>query len=174
MADKLMQRGELVPDNLMNKMVARRLEEPDCGRGYILDGFPRTLAQADWLDDHRGESRAALPVVAISIDVDRIELLQRVTGRRICASGHIYNIHSQPPRIAGVCDEDGLPLLQRSDDSEAVFEQRMKSFKEQTAPVIEHYRALGRFAEVDGALMVGQVSDEITFALRRLRGRVGA
>ncbi len=173
LADELMQRGELVPDDLVNKMVAKRLLEPDCGRGYILDGFPRTLAQASWLDDYLARSRA-LPVVALSIDVDRDELLKRVTGRRICAAGHIYNVHSQPSRIAGVCDEDGLPLQQRSDDSKAVFEQRMKSFEEQTAPVIKHYRSLGRFAEVDGVLTVGQVSDEIGLVLRRLRGQVGA
>ena len=174
MADELMQRGELVPDDLVNEMVAERLASADCRRGYILDGFPRTLAQANWLDAYLAQIKTAFPVVAISIEVDREELLKRITGRRICPSGHIYNIYSQPSKVAGVCDVDGQELQQRSDDSIAVFEQRMKSFQEQTAPVVEHYRTQGRFAEVDGALQVEQVSSEIGFALQRLRGMAGA
>lgn len=168
-ADQLMQRGELVPDELVNRMVAGRLDEPDCGRGYILDGFPRTLAQADWLDGNLGGTGSATPVVAISISVDHAELLRRVTGRRICAAGHIYNVYSHPSLVGGMCDVDGLVLEQRSDDSDAVFEQRIKSFEEQTAPVVEHYRGLGRFAEVNGALPIDQVSAGIEGALKRLR-----
>ena len=169
LADELMRRGELVADDLVNKMVARRLAEPDCGRGYILDGFPRTLAQADWLDGHLGNTETTAPVVAISIRVDQEELLRRIMGRRICAAGHIYNVYSHPPLVGGMCDVDGLVLEQRTDDSVAVFEQRMKSFEEQTAPVIEHYRGLERFAQVDGGLQIAHVSDEIVFALERLR-----
>ena len=169
-ADELMQRGELVPDDLVNRMVAGRLGQADCKRGYILDGFPRTLAQASWLDGYLGDVQAALPVVAISITVDYGELLRRVTGRRICGAGHIYNVYSHPPLVGGMCDVDGLLLEQRSDDSEAVFEQRMKSFGEQTTPVVEHYRGMGRFAQVDGALAISRVSDEIESALKRLRG----
>ena len=170
LADELMRCGELVPDDLVNKMVAGRLAERDCRRGYILDGFPRTLAQADWLDDFLGGTEASTPLVAISIQVDPDELVRRVTGRRICAAGHIYNVYSQPSLVSGVCDVDGLVLEQRSDDSERVFEQRMKSFDEQTAPVIEHYRALGRFAQVDGTMAVEHVGDAIVFSLERLRG----
>ncbi len=174
LADELMQRGELVPDDLVNRMVAKRLTEQDCARGYILDGFPRTLAQADWLDGFLKESAATYPVVAISIEVDHNELLRRITGRRICPAGHIYNVYSQPPRVEGVCDVDGQRLEQRSDDSETVFEQRMKSFRDQTAPVVEHYRAQGRFADVDGAEEIGRVSGAIEAALRRLRAQAGA
>lgn len=169
-ADELMQRGELVSDDLVNRMVARRLARPDCGQGYILDGFPRTQPQADWLDEYLGTPVRGLPVVAISITVKYEELLQRVTGRRICPAGHIYNVYSNPPLVGGICDVDGMALEQRSDDLETVFEQRMMSFEQQTAPVLKHYQSMGRFVEVDGALSVDQVSDSIERVLRRLRG----
>ena len=169
LADELMQRGQLVPDELVNKMVAARLADPDCGRGYILDGFPRTLAQANWLDGYLIETNAACPVVAIHIKVDHDELLRRITGRRISPVGRIYNIYTAPPRVPGKCDVDGSTLVQRNDDSEEVFEERMKTFHEQTAPVIEHYRECGRFAEVDGSLAVEAVTAAIRAELQRLR-----
>ena len=103
-------------------MVAERLAQPDYPRGYILDGFPRTLAQAEWLDAHLAETRAEYPVVVLSLLVDRDDLLKRITGRRICSEGHIYNVHSHPPKVEGICDIDGTPLGQRKDDTEAVFE----------------------------------------------------
>lgn len=169
LADDLMQRGVLVPDDLVNKMVAGRLSESDCRDGYILDGFPRTLAQAAWLDEFVAAAPLDLPVVAISIRVDHDELLRRITGRRICPDGHIYNIYTQPPIITGQCDLDGKPLNQRNDDSEAVFEERMRTFYTQTAPVVDHYRSLGRFVEVDGSVAIPQVTDGIESALVYLR-----
>lgn len=169
LADERMQRGELVSDDLVNQMVAERLQGPDCTRGYILDGFPRTLAQADWLDCSLALNKVAYPVVAISIHVSHKELLQRITGRRICPHGHIYNIYSHPPAIASICDLDGEKLEQRNDDTEAVFENRMKSFHDQTAPVVDHYCRQGRFCEVNGAESVGDVTVEIRSALKRLR-----
>lgn len=171
LADELMRRGELVPDQVVNEMVASRLAEADCERGYILDGFPRTLAQADWLDHYQSTGRPDLPVVAISIVVTHDELLRRVTGRRISAAGRIYNIYTQPPKLQGVCDVDGTPLEQRTDDSEPVFEQRMMAFHEQTAPVVEHYRQQGRFAEVNGSANVDEVTAAILVELIRLRAQ---
>jgi adenylate kinase len=168
LADDLMQRGKLVPDDLVNKMVAARLADPDCIRGYILDGFPRTLAQAHWLDGFLRDS-GAKPVVAISIRVDHDELLKRITGRRISPAGRIYNIYTAPPRVPGICDVDGSTLVQRNDDSEEVFEQRMKTFHEQTEPVIAHYRSAGRFAQVDGSQAVEEVTAAIRAELKRLR-----
>ena len=173
-ADAVMQRGELVSDELVNKMVADRLLEPDCKRGFILDGFPRTLAQAEWVDGWLTARKEALPVVAVSLSLDYEDLLKRVTGRRISSAGRIYNIYSAPPKVDGVDDVDGTPLEQRADDTEPVFEQRMKTFHDQTAPVIEHYRALHRFAEVDGAAAVEQVTDDIVNALERYRHQGGA
>ncbi len=169
LAEQRMERGELVPDELVNEMVAERLEYADCSRGYILDGFPRTLAQADWLDGTLAKHQAAYPVVAISIEVGRDELLHRITGRRICPQGHIYNIYSQPPVVIDVCDLDGEKLEQRNDDTEDVFERRIQSFHDQTAPVINHYGRRGRFCKVNGAEDIDLVTMQIRSALQRLR-----
>ncbi len=169
-AKALVDQGVLVSDDLVNRMIADRLSQPDTLRGYILDGFPRTLNQAEWVDSHLYADSAALPIVAISIVVDYEQLLHRITGRRICPSGHIFNIYSTPPTVPGSCDVDGSALVQRPDDSEAVFTERMKTFDSQTAPVIEHYRKLGRFEEINGDQPVEQVTAEIKpDALKRLR-----
>ena len=168
-ADRLMSTGQLVPDDLVNQMVAVRLAQVDCAHGYILDGFPRTLAQADWLDNFLGETGAAFPVVVLNLQVDRQDLLRRITGRRICPHGHIYNIYTQPAAVDGICDVDGAPLTQRKDDTESVFESRMKVYDQETAPVIPHYKAQGRFAEVDGLRDVAEVTAAIRTELRRLR-----
>lgn len=175
LADGLMKQGRLVPDDLVNQMVEKRLADPDAARGYILDGFPRTLPQASWLDGLLASlGPASLPVVAVSITVHYDVLLKRITGRRTCPScKSIYNVFSHPPKVVGKCDFDGATLEQRSDDTEEVFAERMKTFAAQTAPVVEHYRALGRFAEVDGERAVETVTAEIETALKRLRGMEG-
>ena len=173
-ADQVMQRGELVSDDLVNEMVADRLIRPDCEHGFILDGFPRTLAQAEWVDAWLKARAHALPVIAVSLRVEHDELLKRITGRRISAAGRIYNIYSAPSKMEGVDDVDGSPLEQRADDTEPVFEQRMRTFHQQTAPVVEHYRRLDRFAEVDGASGVEHVTIEIVEALERFRLAGGA
>jgi adenylate kinase len=168
-ARSLMDKGQLVSDELVNEMVAARLAQPDVARGYILDGYPRTLNQAEWIDKHLASTSQTLPLVALSIVVGYDELLRRITGRRICPAGHIYNIYTNPPAVEGKCDMDGQTLIQRSDDSEKVFHERMKTFEEQTAPVITHYCKQGRFEEVDGIRSVDEVTASITGALRRLR-----
>ncbi len=173
--------GILVPDALVNRMVADRLSQPDATRGYILDGYPRTLGQAEWLDarlagegfpSHSGElpQDAALPVIAVAIEVRYDELLRRITGRRTGpVSKRIYNVYTNPPVSPGVCDVDGEPLVQRPDDTDEVFHERMKAFRDLTAPVIDHYRALGRFEVVDGEQSVEAVTGNIVAALKRLR-----
>ncbi len=168
-AKSLMDQGQLVPDDLVNQMVADRLTRPDTHRGYILDGFPRTINQAEWLDAQLARDSNTLPVVAISIVVGYDQPLHRITGRRISPAGRIYNIYSSPPAVAGICDVDGSTLVQRPDDSETVFSERMKTFTSQTAPVIEHYRRQGRFEEVDGAQSVERVTADIEEALVALR-----
>ena len=187
MANQVMQRGELVPDTLVNDMVALRLTEPDVARGFILDGFPRTLGQAAWLDDTLarqaiapdgkptdsvvGTPISALPVVAVSIQVDYTRLLRRISGRRNCpVCQTIYNIYLRPPKSEGVCDVEGSPLVQRSDDTEDTFAGRMLTYQTLTAPVVEHYRALRRFAEVDGDQPVAGVAASIVSSVERLRG----
>ncbi len=169
MADELMATGQLVPDDLVNQMVATRLTEPDTKRGYILDGFPRTLNQAEWLDLQLANS--ALPVIAVSIVVPERVLLERITGRLTCpVCGTIYNRYTGPAGAAGVCDREGAKLVQRADDTEPVFYERMKAFEAKTADVIEYYRAQdSRFAEVDGNRPVDEVTQSIRATLFRLR-----
>jgi len=170
-AKALMDRGELVPDDLVNEMVADRLQQPDTANGYILDGFPRTLGQAEWLDGHLAKQPGSLPVVAVSIKVGYTQLLRRITGRRNCpVCKSIYNIYLQPPKVDELCDLDGTPLARRSDDTEEVFEERMRTYESLTAPVVEHYRALGRFEEVDGEQPVDAVEAAVMAAVLRLRG----
>jgi adenylate kinase len=167
-----MQQGKLVSDGLVNEMVAVRLAEPDTRLGYILDGYPRTLAQANWLDGRLQQTPGSLDVVAISIQVEYTKLLRRVTGRRICPTcKRIYNVYFQPPQKDTLCDVDGTPLEQRPDDVESVFEQRIKTYEAETAPVVEHYRGHGRFADVDGDLPVDAVTLSIKAAVARLRGQ---
>jgi adenylate kinase len=169
-AREAMDRGELVPDSLVNEMVAVRLRERDTAAGYILDGFPRTLPQASWLDGRLAAQSEALHVVAVSIHVDYNQLLRRITGRRNCpVCQTIYNVHSKPPKVDGFCDLEGAALVQRADDTEQVFAERMRAYSAQTAPVVEHYRALGRFAEVDGDRPIAEIAAGIVTAVERLR-----
>jgi adenylate kinase len=169
LAEDLMAKGQLVPDDLVNEMVSERLAEPDTEHGYILDGFPRTLNQAEWLDTKL--VAYMLPVVAVSIVVEERVLLERITGRRMCpACGTIYNIYTQPPKHDEVCDADGTKLVQRADDTEEVFQERMKAFAQKTSAVIEYYRSHGnRFAEVGGDRPVHEVTKSIRAALLKLR-----
>src|ERR1035441_1955227 len=158
-AKEIMGRGELVPDSLVNEMVAARLLEPDTSNGYILDGFPRTLPQAGWLDGRLASQSTTLPVVAVSIQVDYNQLLRRITGRRNCpVCQTIYNVYGKPPQKDGICDIEGAALVQRADDTEKVFEERMRAYEAMTAPVVEHYKALGRFAEVDGSRPIDRIA----------------
>ena len=169
-AQAVMDRGDLVPDSLVNDMVAVRLNEPDTIRGYILDGYPRTLNQADWLDDRIAARPESLPVVAVSIQVDYNQLLRRITGRRNCpVCQTIYNVYAKPPRISGICDIEGAALVLRADDTEEVFAERMRAYAALTEPVVEHYRATGRFAEVDGNRPIDVVVAGIVAAVERLR-----
>ena len=176
-ASDVMARGELVSDDLVCDMVKHRLREPDCERGFILDGFPRTPAQAGWLDaflEHEffdklraGKCR---PIV-ILIDVDYNQLLLRLTGRRTClANGHIYNVHFQPPRVDEVCDLDGSKLVIRNDDREEVIRERLTAYERQTRPVAEYYHLQGRLFTVDGSLPADTVTERV---FREIESHVG-
>jgi adenylate kinase len=167
-AAPIMAAGELVPDDLVLAMVADRLSQRDCERGFILDGFPRTVAQAEWLDGFLA-SRTFLgrkvPPVVISIEVGYNQLLQRLTGRRSCpVDGKIYNIYSHPPKKNGVCDFCGSQLVQREDDREEVISERLKSYEQKTLPLVDYYRKQGRLHVLNGELPVEQVTAE-TFAV---------
>jgi len=169
-AKEIMRRGELVPDAMVEEMVACRLQQPDTERGYLLDGFPRTLVQANWLDGYLKQQEVLLPVIAVNIQVDYNQLLRRITGRRICpVCQHIYNIYSQPPQRGGFCDVDGSRLVQRADDTLEVFTERMRAYEALTAPVIEHYREMGRFLVVDGNRPVEEIAGDIVAEVARWR-----
>ena len=171
-AKDIISRGQLVSDPIVNQMVWHRLILEDTYRGYILDGYPRTLEQADFLDKALAGANfpPKLPVIAINITVSYTELQHRITGRRTCPiCKSIYNVFSNPPKVADHCDLEGAKLEQRPDDTEAVFIERMKTFNAQTAPVIEHYSKQGRFQEVNGEQTVANVIADITDALKRLR-----
>ncbi len=168
-AKAIMERGDLVPDELVCDMVASRLQEADCARGFILDGFPRTVGQAEWLDTQLASMRerkkgdvaarqaCAAPVV-IRLVVDYNVLLRRITGRRSCPTcGRIYNVYFQPPKVQGNCDFDGSALVTRPDDEESVFAERMRAYEQQTLPLVDYYRERGRLIEVDGEQPVEEV-----------------
>jgi adenylate kinase len=170
-ANAVMARGELVSDDLVCEMVRLRLQEPDCKRGYVLDGFPRTAAQAGWLDallddplfDNSRVSRVirAWPIV-IRLDVDYNQLLLRISGRRTCPTcGRIYNVHFQPPRFDEVCDVDGSKLVTRNDDRLEVIQPRLATYQEQTFPVAEYYQRTGRLISVNGDLPMDEVTEQI-------------
>jgi len=167
-AKDVMARGELVPDELLYDMVAQRLREADCERGFILDGFPRTAAQAAWLDGflerelfEKSRRGKCLPIV-IRIDVDYNDLLRRLTGRRTCpVCGRIYNVHLQPPRVDELCDVDGSKLVTRNDDREEVIRERLHAYEQQTRPVADYYEREGRLVSVDGSSAAEQVFERI-------------
>ena len=145
-----MEAGELVPDEVVCGIVEERIGQPDCRNGFILDGFPRTIAQAEFVDRMLSAKGRGKPLV-IDVTVDRDLLFKRLTGRRTCSlCGEIYNVYFNPPRVEGSCDNDGGRLLQRADDSEETIRQRFEAYDKQTSPLIEYYRAKGLLHEVDG------------------------
>ena len=168
-AKAVMARGELVSDDLVCGMVRERLMQPDCRPGYILDGFPRTAAQAGWLDalleselfDNSRPTRA-WPIV-VRLDVDYNQLLLRITGRRSCPTcGRIYNVHFQPPRVDEICDEPhATKLVTRNDDRLEVIQPRLTAYQEQTRPVADYYQRTGRLIAVNGDRPVDEVTREI-------------
>ena len=164
-ADPLMKAGQLVPDELMLPMVAERLRQPDCQRGYILDGFPRTVGQAEGLDEYLETATfggTKMGPVVISIEVGYNQLLQRLTGRRSCpVDGRIYNIYFQPPQKEGLCDSCGAQLVQRKDDKEEVISERLKSYERQTLPLVEYYNRKGSLYRLNGEKPVEEVTAEI-------------
>ena len=165
-AKVIMACGELVPDELMYGMVAQRLREPDCRRGFVLDGFPRTAAQAGWLDafleKELFENSEMCPPVVIQLVVDYTQLLLRLTGRRSCPTcGRLYNIHFQPPRVDELCDVDGTPLVTRNDDRSEVITERLTAYEKQTRPVADYYREQQRLVPVNADQTVIEVTAQI-------------
>ena len=146
----IVERGELVPDGLVGEVMEERLARPDAADGFLLDGFPRTVAQADLLDRILAKRGQALDRV-ISIEVPEAEIVDRLAGRRSCGHcGATYHVRYNRPKVDGVCDRCGSELRQRPDDVEAAIAQRLKAYREQTAPLVARYRKTGRLVEIDG------------------------
>jgi adenylate kinase len=164
-AKAIMDRGELVSDKIVCDMVASRLANPDCGRGFILDGFPRTVDQATWLDALLAEKTydgKHLGPVVVEFQVSYNQLMQRLTGRRTCPDdGSIYNVHSQPPRVPDTCDLCGAKLFTRKDDSDEAISVRLKSYEQQTAPLADYYRKKGSLHVINGEQDVTAITQEV-------------
>lgn len=162
LAKGYMERGELVPDELTIAMIAERLARPDCQNGALLDGFPRTPAQARALDEML-EGMGAKVTWVPYINVPEEVLVERLTGRWTCRRDpkHIYNMQSNPPRVPGVCDIDGGELYQRDDDKEETIKNRIQVYFKQTMPLIEYYRNAGVLIEVDGQQSIEKVGSDL-------------
>jgi adenylate kinase len=159
-ADSYMKAGQLVPDSLMNPILEDQLSQPDCARGFILDGYPRTLAQAQSLDALL--KNKGLPMHVILLDVPTERLFKLLTGRRVCPRcNRSYNIYFQPPKKEGVCDLDSTPLVQRPDDKEEVIRRRLETYQKETLPAVEYYERQGRLMRVNGDQPPEKVAAEI-------------
>ncbi len=160
--------GNLVPDDLMIAIIKERLAQPDCKKGFILDGFPRTLPQARSLDDTL--ARLKLPLSCVfNLVVDDEVIIERIAGRLNCgnsACGAVYHIKNSPPKIPGICDVCGNPLQQRSDDRADIVKERLKVYKELTAPLIGYYRERRLLTDIDGSRSQDEIYADIAGELR--------
>lgn len=165
-AKEYMDKGLLVPDDLVVSIVKDRLTEEDCKEGFLLDGFPRTIMQADILEDELKDMGIKLDKV-INIYADSEVLIERAVGRRICkVCGKAYHIKFNPPKESGVCDLDGGELFQREDDTEETVAKRIEVYQKQTEPLISFYKEKGILSDIDGTQPIEKVSNDIMEALQ--------
>ena len=166
MAQGYMNRGELVPDDVTIAMIHERLSRQDCANGALLDGFPRTPAQADALAKMLATLHSqvnSVPYISVPAEV----LIERLSGRWTCrAEGHVYHEKHNPPKKAGICDLDGSELYQREDDKPATVENRIRVYMNQTSPLIEYYRQKGLLAEIDGMQPIENVTADLMTAIK--------
>jgi adenylate kinase len=162
-ASQYMREGRLVPDELIIAMISQELPD-DPGRGSLLDGVPRTVTQAEALDDAL-RARGRRLTAAILVDVSDDVAVERISGRLVCANGHVFHVRHNPPQREGVCDEDGAPLIRRNDDEPQTVRRRLTVYHAATEPVIDRYAALGQLLRVDGARSADEIYTEIRQAL---------
>ena len=173
-AKEYMDRGDLVPDELIVRVIVDRLDSDEAGDGFILDGFPRTVPQAEALQaalERLGRTLTA----ALLVDASDEEVMNRISGRRICVkSGHVYHVDSDPPKNEGICDQDGSRLVQRDDDRPETVQKRLSVYHEQTKPVIGFYEEAGLLRRFDGNRSPEEVHDHIraTLATLKLEGEL--
>jgi len=162
--------GKLVPDDIVVGIVKERLNQPDCQEGFILDGFPRTIPQAEMLDSYLTEVGRQITAV-INIEVDFEVLIRRLTGRRVCRNCHaVYHIANKPAKNPGICDHCGGEIYQRDDDTEETVRKRLEVYQEQTEPLIDYYRKCGKLKTFNGEEPIQTVFDQICFALEEQKG----
>jgi adenylate kinase len=163
-----MDRGELVPDEVIIAVILDRLGEPDTSDGFLLDGFPRTDQQARALDEALGKVDRRL-TAALLIDVPEDETVRRLSGRRVCPNGHTYHVDNHPPKKDGVCDVDGEPLSQRDDDREETIRKRLQVYRDQTSPLIDYYDDRDLLHRFDGTRSPTEVHDHLRATIATLR-----
>jgi adenylate kinase len=158
-------KGELVPDELTVDIVKDRLGNPDCAKGYILDGFPRTIPQAEYLDKVLTEMNEKVDV-ALLIDVEDEDIIKRMSGRRVCTNcGMTYNVVFNPTKVEGICDVCNSPVIQRADDAAETVLNRLETYHNQTQPLIEYYEKAGKLVVAEGASEVEETSARVMKAL---------
>jgi adenylate kinase len=168
-AKPIMARGDLVPDSLVLKMVRERIERLDCAHGFVFDGFPRTVAQAQYLSVLLRQN-GYRPALVVYFALDPAMVLRRITGRRMCqVGGEIYNIYERPTKVEGRCDNDGGELEQRPDDREEIVGPRLEAYEKQTEPLVAYYRRLGRLHDVDASKSVEEVRQRVLEIVRAAR-----
>jgi adenylate kinase len=168
-AKEFMDAGDLVPDDLIVAMAAERLDEDDAQDGFILDGFPRTIEQAQALDRQLSNMGRRV-TAALLIDVPDEEVIRRLSGRRVCVkAGHNYHVEFDPPKHEDVCDQDGSRLIQRDDDKPEVIENRLRVYHEKTKPLVEYYDELGLMRRIDGTREPADVQGHIRAVIATLR-----
>jgi adenylate kinase len=164
-----MDEGNLVPDDVIIVVISERIQEDDARDGFILDGFPRTIPQAEALDRQLEQLGRGI-TAALLVEAPEDEVIKRISGRRQCVeAGHVYNIHFDPPKRDEVCDQDGSRLQRRSDDDPEKVKHRLEVYREQTSPLIEYYEQRGLLRRFDGARSPTEVYDHIRATLATLR-----
>jgi adenylate kinase len=167
-AAPLVEQGKLVPDDLICGVIADRLDSGDADDGFLLDGFPRTIGQAEMLE-HALENRGRSLTAAMLIEAPDDEVLRRLSGRRTCVrNGHVYHVEFDPPKNEGVCDQDGSRLVQREDDKPETIRKRLAAYHEQTEPLIEWYDERGLLRRFDGTMSPDEVNSRIRATLATL------
>ncbi len=167
-AKSYMDEGALVPDEVTIGIVKERLSKDDCHKGFLLDGFPRTLAQAEALDDLLSNMNRSIDYV-LHVDVDKDELIERLTGRRICPEcGTAYHVRFNPPKVEGLCDKDGATLIQREDDQPGTVKNRLEVNLEQTQPMLDFYSNKGDLVTINGSQEIDTVFSDIDEKLKTI------